>query len=264
MVSGNKINFQFVWEFSCEKWQPAMKMAKLIYGDRTLIFKKAEDLGKPGGKASAYGFSSPQPIPHCDFLIFGFYCGEFSPLYTKRDNGGDVIEFAQGESGKTWRYAMAYASWAKPALVCVWKTRISSIRRRTAAVGWLKQRKTCITMVTFSVGTSIWRQALGAEILKIAGVSTYMPVSPVAFKGTSSIFSQRYVGIHPPETANTGYRRLFDGWPNGAWRLLDVQGDLDQEAPDEPPCTQRLGTLSANICRQRLAMAATGVDRERR
>ena len=119
MVSGNKINFQFVWEFSCEKWQPAMKMAKLIYGERTLIFKKAEDLGKPKGRADAYGFSKPQPIPDCDLLIFGFYCGEFSPLYTNRDNGGDVIEFAQGESGKTWRYAMAYASWAKPALVCV-------------------------------------------------------------------------------------------------------------------------------------------------
>ena len=95
------------------------KMAKLIYGERILIFKDVEELGNPGGKAHAVGFKRPQGIPHCDLLIFGFFCGEFSALNTGRADGGDVIEFAQGESGKTWRYAMAYASWAKPALVCV-------------------------------------------------------------------------------------------------------------------------------------------------
>ena len=65
MVSGNKINFQFVWEFSCEKWEPAQKMAKSIYGERTLIFKDVEELGNPGGKAHVVGFKRPQVVDLC-------------------------------------------------------------------------------------------------------------------------------------------------------------------------------------------------------
>ena len=65
MVSGNKINFQFVWEFSCESWQPAMRMAKLIYGERISIFKDVEELGNPGGKAHAVGFKRPQVADLC-------------------------------------------------------------------------------------------------------------------------------------------------------------------------------------------------------